>query len=236
MYQVAQTCINLAAIYGEMGNIDSVIRVYEETLATFQMLGNQREIGLIHQNLGADLHIAGRLFEAIEHYEASLAIFQKSDLPRRETQVHYNLAEAHAAVDQAEKARWHWWQGYALGQEFGLTGQLEWFDDLRAKTPALQSADTGAYVKDRGRKVDEEPDAAKEAASHLGLLPDEQKALSIVWQEGHVNVKVLMAQLDIAKSTATRKLTKLVERGFLKRIGKGRATCYVVPENGGDSG
>jgi predicted HTH transcriptional regulator len=52
--------------------------------------------------------------------------------------------------------------------------------------------------------------------------------LDLVRRDGRVTARTLMAEAGISKATATRRLTALMQRGLLQRVGRGRATCYVL--------
>jgi tetratricopeptide (TPR) repeat protein len=208
-------------IYAEMGEPDYAIAAYEEALVTYRRLGNREAIASVQLNVGAAHRLSGRLSKAVDHYAASLTIFEEIEMPRGQAQTHYNLAEAFASLGQTERAQHHWRAGYALSRRAGLDDQLHWFDELRDQSPTFQElAPAQPADLETGRRL---------SRSDPVLLPEEQVALALARQTGWVTTKTLMAQIGVSKATATRRLTGLVEQGFLVKAGQGRATRYTLP-------
>ncbi len=222
LQRVADACANLGLIYDLMGEHDQAILAQEEALNTFRKISDREGIANAYLNIGAALYCRGRFLEAIDSYRESLAIFQAMRLPRGEAQAHQNLAEAFAALEQADKARWHWQVGYALSLEGGLDDQKEEFRSLRDRTPVLKDLSVVP-----GSASNSDDDNASETASSVS--PTGQAALELARQAGCVTAKALMERGDVSKPTATRCLADLVKRGLLVRVGKGRASCYVLP-------
>jgi tetratricopeptide (TPR) repeat protein len=218
--RIAASHNNLGNLYAEMGQVTLALAHYDEALTLHRKLGNRESMGNALLNIGAALYDARRLPQAIEQYRASLEIFQHIGLQRKEVQAHYNLAEAWATLGQADQASLHWQAGYSYSQRAGLEDQVEWFEKLRDASPTLQSAVVGSSG------------AGTRAAAGPGpLAPHEQKALELAQRDGSVTPQTMMQQAYISKSTATRVLQGLVQRGLLAPVGQGRGTRYVLPES-----
>jgi tetratricopeptide (TPR) repeat protein len=223
LQQVADSYNNLGSIYAEMGESTHAQESFEEALEIFERLGNREAAATAQLNFGGALYYAGRFPEAIDLYDKSLHTFQELALPRGQAQAHYNLAEAFAEMGQDEQACQHWREGYLLSRQAELDDQLAWFSELRDATPALQ----GIMVETPGKQVGAPSDQPQVPSD---LVPEEQIALELAQRHGRVTTRLLMEQAHISKATATRRLSALARRGLLVRVGKGRATCYVVPE------
>lgn len=219
---VADSYNNLGSIYAEMGALEQALESFEEALEIFGQLGNREAMATAQLNIGGTLYYTGRLPEAIERYHQSLAIFQEIGLPRGEAQARHNLAEALAEQGKTEEAGRHWREGYILSRQTGLADQVAWFGRLRQETPVLQAVD----VPTREEIGDEPPPRHQDQPV---LLPEEEIALEIAREHGRVTTKLLMEAAHVSKSTATRRLSGLTERGYLERTGRGRATGYIIP-------
>lgn len=213
---VAESWSNEALVYTRMGDLEAALAAYREALKTFQQLGNREAIAIIYLNLGTALQLAGRLEEAVEQYEESLTMLEQIGVPLSQSQACYNLAEAHAALDNGTLARHYWQQGYQLAQEAGLEGELEWYEQIAGELPALREL----------TKCEEPPSAPLELEEELS--PEELDALDIARREGRVTPRRLIKATGISKATATRKLAHLMELELLRRKGKGRGTHYVI--------
>lgn len=221
--QVADSYNNLGPLYAEMGEFGHALESFGEALGIFRQLGNSEAIATVLLNMGGTLYYAGRLSEAIERYQESLGLFQQISLPRGVAQARYNLAEAFADLGQAEEACQHWRLGYALSQQTGLEDQVAWFVSLRGKAAALRGIEEAVEANKReGESAPAQPQPE--------LLPEERVALEIARRYGWVTARMLVGQAHVSKATATRKLSHLAGRGLLTRAGRGRATCYTLPE------
>lgn len=227
LQRIADACANLGLIYDLKGEHDQAIAAQEEALAIFSKIGDREGIANAHTNIGAALYDDGRFLEAVDQYRKSLAIFQDIRLPRGEAQAHQNLAEAFAALGQADQARRHWQEGYALSLEAGLDDQVQEFDHLRDRTPILKDLDTAPGA------TSIQSDASSMSSMIANLPATGRMALEIARQIGYVSAKVLMERAQISKPTATRCLSDLVKRGLLVRVGQGRASRCVMPGNPG---
>jgi hypothetical protein len=168
-------------------------------------------------------HLAGRQPAAIVVYKDCLRIADALDLALIRVRAHYNLAEAHAELDEADAARRHWRSGYAISCAVGFDDEVRDLDTLRDRFPALQALSvdpsTGAQVEDP-------------LASPI-YVEESHPALVIAHSEGRVTAKALMDATGVSKATATRQLADLVRRGALHAQGKGRATTYRSPSQSG---
>jgi tetratricopeptide (TPR) repeat protein len=164
-------------------------------------------------------HLAGRMSQAIETYQKSLAMCQETGLLLVQARTQYNLAEAMAELGKSQQAVHYWQAGYTLSREAGFDDEVADFETLRSQFPALQVAIV--------EQTPPEPPARQEG--QLYLEPEDKIALSTAEQYGQVTAKSLVAAANISKSTATRRLSSLAERGYLAQRGKGRSTHYTLP-------
>jgi tetratricopeptide (TPR) repeat protein len=169
--------------------------------------------------MGMALHLAGRPAEALPYYRVSLQAFADLDLPLGRTQAYYNLAEALLTLGQINEARDCWRQGHELAQEAGLEGELRWLEQLERENPELHSPPGGERAE------------LSSPLAYPDLLPEEEIALRIIREEGSVTARRLMEGASISKSTATRRLSRLLDLGLVERTGKGRSVCYLFPRD-----
>jgi DNA-binding MarR family transcriptional regulator len=104
----------------------------------------------------------------------------------------------------------------------GFDDEISFLEELRARFPALQAVQVD--IKDGV--------AQTEGSAGERLEPEEQRILELVAQHGQVTPKLLMAVAHISKGTATRRLTRLTEQGYLVKQGKGRSTHYTRTQPG----
>jgi predicted nucleotidyltransferase len=63
--------------------------------------------------------------------------------------------------------------------------------------------------------------------------PEAQQVLTLAQRERQITPKLLIETLHMSKATATRRLSELVDQGYLHQAGKGRGTYYTLaPVNG----
>jgi hypothetical protein len=60
------------------------------------------------------------------------------------------------------------------------------------------------------------------------LAPSQRRALNYLKQVGKINLKVYQEINNVEKRTARWELKRLVDLGYLKKCGKGKATYYVL--------
>jgi tetratricopeptide (TPR) repeat protein len=219
MPRVADSCNNLGLLYNAIGDYNHAIAAYEEAMVTYERLGNGERLAVALLNLGMAHHLAGRMSQAIETYQKSLTMCQETGLLLVQARTQYNLAEAMAELGKSQQAVRYWQAGYTLSREAGFDDEVADFETLRSQFPALQVAIV--------EQEPPEPSARHEGQPHLE--PEDQIARSLAEQYGQVTAKSLVAAANISKSTATRRLSSLAERGYLAQRGKGRSTHYTLP-------
>ncbi len=214
---IAESWSNIGLIHAWMGETNAALTAHQEALDTFRKLDNRSAIGTVLTNVGMAYQLAGQLRKAVDAYRRSLAIFEEIEMPMGQSTACYNLAETFATLGDRKAAQEYWQRGYTLSTNSGLEGELKWYEELRATTPALceiAPAEVG-------------PPAPTADLPRRDLCPVEQAALSIARKEGFVTAKKLVQASGKSKSTATRKLSRLVEVGLLIRKGKGRGVHYT---------
>jgi tetratricopeptide (TPR) repeat protein len=217
LLRVAKSHGNLGLIYRAMGEFGHAITAYQEALAAYVKLGNQELVAVALLNSGAAYFLGDRRNEALEAYRQSLEISAAIGLPLIEMKAHFNLAETFAVLERYVEAASHWQSGVHLCRQHGFDDQIEDFRNLAASIPSLEVA---------GRdEVGEEGDNAP-AEAVAELTADEEAVLALVRRERTLTPKRLMEAASVSRATATRRLTALVEKGYLQIQGKGRAVAY----------
>lgn len=219
LLRVAKGLGNLGLLYQETHDYHNAIAAHEEAMSVYQRLGNQELTATALLNIGMAYHLDGRLSLAIDSYNRSLALCQQIGYPLVEVKARSNLAEAWAQRGVRPEAERHWQAGYTLSIRSGFEDQIQYFEDLRQAFPIL----TG--VEARPAALDSETTTA----SLLVLDAEAQAALSRAEREGRVTTRDLMEETGVSKATATRRLTDMVDGGYLLRHGQGRGTYYTLP-------
>jgi tetratricopeptide (TPR) repeat protein len=214
---VAKSLGNLGFLYRAMGEHCHAIAAHQEAMTTYQQLGNQELVAVAWLNIGAVHFLDQRLDAAIDAYRRSLAIAQAVALPLIELKAHYNLAEALAAAGHHEQAAAHWQAGYQLCQRHNFDDHRADFVDLR------QSIQTPPAV---GLAAPDGVGSWPPADAAAALDEDEEFVLALARREPLLTPKRLMHATQISRATATRRLTRLVEKGWLTAHGKGRSAHY----------
>jgi tetratricopeptide (TPR) repeat protein len=220
--RIADSSNNLGLLYSAIGDYAHAISAYEEALVIYRRLDNQDRTATALLNIGMAHHLAGRRETALEFYANSHAICAAIDLRLVQVRACYNMAEAAAELGQDAAARQHWEAGYQLSRMSGFDDEISFLEELRARFPALQAVQVD--IKDGV--------AQTEGSAGERLEPEEQRILELVAQHGQVTPKLLMAVAHISKGTATRRLTRLTEQGYLVKQGKGRSTHYTRTQPG----
>lgn len=221
MERIAISFNNLGVIYLATQNYEHGIAAYREALAIFEKLGNVEPIAGAKMNIGCAYHRQGDLRKALPFYDQTLTLCTKVALPHLQAQAHYNMAEALAVLGEGQPARHHWQQGYAVSTEHGFQDQIEFFRQLLTQLPILQedSASESAL---------QTAEPALSALQTQFIPAEDQAILTLVEQQGQITPKVLMEATYISRATATRRLTRLVELGYLEKLGEGRGTYYCL--------
>ena len=221
---IAKSHGNLGLLYRTLGDYDHALAAYTEAMATYLKMGNQELVAVALLNIGAAYFLSGKTGEALQHYTRSLEICRALGLPLVEIKAHYNLVEAYAALGQLDAAVQHWQTGYRACRQHNFEDQEADFLEL-GKTLVL-------------------PTGARETAGGI-VLPEltlrdeldaqEEAAVALAQREHKVTPQRLMEVAHISRATATRRLTGLVDKGYLRAEGKGRGVHYRAVERPGIS-
>jgi len=221
LLRVANSLHNLGLIYNDMGEYHHAVTAHQEAMTTYRQLNNHSLIAAGWLNIGMAYHLDNHLSEAMQAYRESLILCQAIGLPLVEVKAHSNLAEVLIELGQLEAARQHWQIGYALSCQADFADQIKYFKELQEKKTALQTSET--VNQEQNKTIQRNADAPVDAEARA--------VLEVVKQTGRVTPKWLMEKLHVSKATATRRLSELVERGFLEKQGEGRGTYYTLREN-----
>ncbi len=222
LLRIAKSQLNLGLLYRAMGEYGHAIAAYQEAMVTYQRIGNQELVAVALLNIGAAYFLNKKTDAAVNAYQQSLAISQAIGLPLIEIKAHYNLAEALAAAHQHEQATFHWQTGYQLSQQHNFDDQEALFLALHTTLQILPLVSPVANESDPYRR------ALLATASLAGYLDaDEKFVLTLARREQSLTPKRLMSAASISRATATRRLTRLVEKGYLAVHGKGRSAHYL---------
>ncbi|MBK8796411.1 MAG: tetratricopeptide repeat protein [Anaerolineales bacterium] len=209
---VAKSHGNLGLLYRSVGDYAHAIAAYTEAMSTYARIGNQELVAVALLNIGAAFFLSGDVEEAVRRYRASLAISQMLGLALLEIKVQYNLAEAYAALGRPAVASEHWQLGYSLCHQHAFDDQAQDFIELGAALalPLLPS----------------QPMQAASAAPPEALDPEAATVLELAQREHKITAQRLIEVLHVSRATATRRLSALVEQGYLRMEGKGRGVHY----------
>jgi len=236
LLRIAKSHGNLGLLYRTMGEYNHAIAAYHEAMTTYQKSGNQELMAAALLNIGAAYFSAGKIAEAITAYRQSLALCQMTDLPLIAIKAHYNLAEALATTDQRDEVTAHWQAGYQLCQQHNFDDQEALFLALRKTVEVSSDISSATSSTADGTQASEY--AALAATPPARLEADEAFVVTLTQREGSMTTQRLMHAASVSRATATRRLTRLVEKGYLDIQGKGRAAHYVpveTPANPTDS-
>jgi tetratricopeptide (TPR) repeat protein len=230
LLSVAKSLGNLGFLYRLMGDYDNAILAHQEALATYQKLGNKELMAAAWLNVGAAHYHNDKLSAAIEAYRQSLAIGQIMGLPLIELKAHYNLAEALAATGQEKQAARHWGAGYQLCQEHNFDDQAADFLEL-GKTLNIATGVSALSANGHAPIVGSDGHTLSVTPFALFLSADEEFVLALVRREQTITTRRLMEAASISRATATRRLTGLVEKGWLTAYGQGRGAYYLLADH-----
>ncbi len=203
--RIADSSNNMGFLYMDMKQYQNAKSYFEEALSVHQRLGNSERIANATLNIGAIYYWMNDYPTALAKYFSSLKIYQDIDLPRGVAQAYYNIAEAYVALHQIEEAVHYWQLGYTLSENTGLEDQIDWFNELKKTIPFPNE------TTENSTETDESP---------LELSDKEQQIIALTQQEGYITPKRLQ-QEGIPKSTATRMIAELTQKGILTKTGKG---------------
>lgn len=209
---IAKSHGNLGLLYRSAGDYAHAIAAYTEAMSTYARIGNQELVAVALLNIGAAFFLSGDVEEAVRRYRASLAISRALGLALLEIKVQYNLAEAYAALGQPAVASEHWQLGYSLCHQHAFDDQEQDFIELSTALalPLLPS----------------QPAPASSVAPPEALDREAAIVLELAQRERRITAQRLIEALHVSRATATRRLSALVEQGYLRMEGKGRGVHY----------
>ena len=73
------------------------------------------------------------------------------------------------------------------------------------------------------------PESGEINLEELGLNERQIKGLEIIFKNGKITNSEYAREFNISRNSATNDLTSFIEKGLIKRIGKGRG-CYYIPK------
>ena len=75
----AQTMNNLANVYGDQGELERALTLHRQTLRLAEEISYARQIGLSHENIGAELDDLGRPAEALPEACAAASLYRRTN-------------------------------------------------------------------------------------------------------------------------------------------------------------
>ncbi len=230
---VAKSFGNLGGLYSDTGDYVLAIDAYMDAMATYEKLGNRELMVVALLNIGVAQHLAGQLAEAVATYQRSLHLCQQVGLTLEEVKLHSNLAEALAELNQNHDAQVHWQVGRQLSVENGFDEQVTYFAALAERFPVLHSLSPATPFALPSQPTELSIRIPAGSNRELPKTPEAQQVLALAQREPQITPKLLIETLHMSKATATRRLTELVDQGYLCQAGKGRGTYYTLaPVNG----
>lgn len=217
---IADSYITLGLLYSAVDDYSNALAAFDEALNLFQTLNNQERMALLLLNIGMTYHSMDNRQKAIRVYQRCLSISQSLELRLITIRAHSSLAEILIDLKDSTTAQQHWKEAYQLSLEADFEYEIRLLEKLQKQYPALKKTDTVCstttyYTNTR-------------SSHELDMIA--QHALALVQREGCVTPRMLMVEAHVSKPTATRRLTGLVQQGYLCTRGKGRATVYVAAQ------
>jgi hypothetical protein len=216
LLRVADSFNNLGLLYTATQDYVHAVATFEEAMKIYRKLGNGERTATALLNLGTAHHFNRQLPQAVRAYQESLLMARTTGVPLAEVRAYANLAEAFTELDHRDEARHHWQIGYNLSCQAGFDDEVVYFNELRTKLQIFAQTEGVVHAQNHGQ-----PGA-------VDLGQDEQIALRLAERDGHVTNKQLMAEANISRATAARRLAHLVQSGYLERHAKGRRTYYTL--------
>ncbi len=156
--------------------------------------------GMGYKGLGASFALQEQYEQAVAFYLQAHKLFVQTKNPNWRLGCCYDLTEAFAELSRWEEARAYFAEGRQLADELGHQRQRQQFAALIEKYPSLV-----ATVNDR-----------------------QQQAINYLHDHAAISRADYVKLTDVSKSQAHRDLEELIEQGVIERVGKGRATRYVL--------
>ncbi|NJN14895.1 MAG: tetratricopeptide repeat protein [Oscillochloris sp.] len=209
--QIADSHNNLGLLYSALGDTANALSAFEEALAMYRQLDNPERAATALINIGMAHHLAGRRRDAIGAYEHCLEICKVTGLSLLAVRTYYNLAEAHAELEEFTPAARYMAEGRVIARDAGFDDEVRDLDELAGRFAALAQQAEPRFVP----------------AERSDLGADDAAALALARRLGRITPRLLMSEAHVSKATATRRLSDLARRGLLESVGKGRATAYI---------
>ncbi len=190
---------NLGCVYLQLARFPEAYRFLLESQALAQEAGNQRMVAVCDKTLGAYHVLNGEQYSAaLPLYQQAYTHFKQSGNTFWLASTCYDLAESSIMLGKSKAALTFLEEGSQLVEAKTALGEA--FEELRKRFLELS-----AELTQRQREI------LHYARTHDGIKKRTCRDL-----------------LDISDRQALRELSVLVERGLLRRTGRGRATRYVI--------
>ncbi|MGB0389056.1 MAG: tetratricopeptide repeat protein [Ardenticatenaceae bacterium] len=200
------TAHNLGVDYAVVGQYKKALSYLEKSKELAIKASNHRIEGSCNSQMGACYFWLAQYQEALHYYELAYEVFVKSGNRNWQAGACHNLAEVHAELGDRHLLQHYFHEGVKIAQELQHQPFLQAFDELARKYPDL-------------------------FLPSLSLNERQLQAFDHVKQHGKITNRKHRELTGAAKKTAGRDLQHMVEKGILKKEGKGRSTHYVLAQN-----
>lgn len=161
--------------------------------------------GVVLKGIGNGHALEGRFADAVEQYLRAYAIFSEPRNPNYLTSTCIDLAEAYSEMGQWASARQYHAEGVAISAEMDHGRYKQELAELESRFPSL--------------------------ILNSSLSPRQQKVVTFVRENEFIRRPDYMTLIGVSKSQAHRDLEELCSNDILTRVGKGRATRYVLAQS-----
>ena len=120
--------------------------------------------------------------------------------------------------------------GYIEEIGMGLDNVYRWLAEAGQPEPSLRDTG-GSFITLYGLGMEKalaEREAELIDLAALGLNERQQRTIVYLREQGRITNREYQSLFEVSYDTAHRDLRKLLEKGLVKRRGKGRATYYVL--------
>jgi tetratricopeptide (TPR) repeat protein len=206
--RMSKTAHNLGLVYMDhLHEYERSLEYLSKSRDLAEQTGNRQMEGLSAVSLGACYYWLGDFVRAIEHYQAAAAIFRETGNRTYLGHTYYGLAEAYAQVEAPDEMYRYYAAALTIAREQNNQNALRNLAELAHLHPQL---------------------AATHADGGWQLNQRQKLALEHIRQHGSIHNRVYQQLTGVAQKQAVRDLNELVEHGWLRRIGQGRATRYEM--------
>ena len=199
---------NLGQDYYHSGKYEQALKYLKKSKALAIKAGNRKIEGACYSHMGACYFYLEKHKEALLYYQQSYDFFAKSGNRNWQSYACYNLAEVHIKLGNQKEAQRYFHEGVNIAQELQLEQYSEFFDALVHKHPEI-------------------------FWPRHSLNNRQLQALNFVKEHGKITNREHRELTGAAQKTAVRDLQEMVEKGILAKVGKGRATRYVLAQKEG---